>query len=130
KLKPAIEFLKTADLRGVYSIALRSQVWNHMPMNPENKRLLKRDAELLLAAMMTKGPNKGLWSYANHGPNGVNRFDHSNSQYGVLGLWAAADANLEIPTSTWEMMDKAWRDNQHSSGAWSYMRTSNPEPEN
>jgi hypothetical protein len=128
RLKSAIEFLKTADLKGTYAIGMRSEVWAHLPFTAEIRSLMMRDADLLHERMITQGAFKGLWSYTGHGAD-YNNFDHSNSQYGVLGFWGAADVGLEIPQGIWEMMDTAWRSGQQQSGGWSYKRSDDPTQE-
>jgi hypothetical protein len=128
RIKSAIEFLKTADLKGTYSLGMRSQVWAHLPLNAQTRMLIQRDAELLHEEMITKGRYRGLWWYSGQGAD-QNNFDYSNSQYGVLGMWGAADVGLEIPGEIWSMMDKAWRDGQQPTGGWSYKRIDDPTQE-
>jgi hypothetical protein len=49
-------------------------------------------------------------------------FDNSNSQYGLLGVWAAAEAGLGVPQSYWEDVEKHWTDTQSGDGGWPYRR--------
>ena len=128
RLKTAIAFLKTAQVTGTYAVGLRSQVWAHLPITPEIRTLIRRDAELLHASMINKGPSKGLWWYGPHSPD-IFQSDFSNSQYGVLGLWGAADAGMEINVDVWRMMDKAWRDGQNTNGGWAYKKPDDPTQE-
>ena len=67
-----------------------------------------------------------MWDYVS-GPKWVEarkveqpRFDHSASQYGVLGLWAAADGGAPVPISEWKTLDHAWRSHQNNDGGWTY----------
>jgi len=49
-----------------------------------------------------------------------NIWDNSNSQYGLLGIWAAADADLPVPKSFWEEAENHWISTQMADGEWSY----------
>ncbi|HXE52262.1 MAG TPA: DUF4159 domain-containing protein, partial [Tepidisphaeraceae bacterium] len=46
--------------------------------------------------------------------------DRSNSQYGVLGMWALSRAGGEVPNLYWELVDAAWKKAQHPDGSWDY----------
>jgi hypothetical protein len=50
-------------------------------------------------------------------------WDNSNSQYGLLGVWAAAEAGIEVPTNYWIQIERHWQNCQLSSGEWKYNGT-------
>ena len=53
-------------------------------------------------------------------PNSTD-YDHSVSQYVVLGTYGRCDqAGFEVPTDFWHITDAAWRRHQFADGAWSY----------
>ena len=54
------------------------------------------------------------------GPMPKGGFDRSNSQYGVLGMWAIEQAGGEVPTLYWKIVDTAWRRAQLRDGGWNY----------
>lgn len=54
------------------------------------------------------------------GPMPKGGFDRSNSQYGVLGMWAIEQAGGEVPTLYWKIIDHAWRRAQLRDGGWNY----------
>jgi hypothetical protein len=47
-------------------------------------------------------------------------WDNSNSQYGVLGIWAAAQAGDNPPDKYWVDVEKHWLGCQDSDGGWCY----------
>jgi hypothetical protein len=117
RVAKAIEFLRTADLTGTYAIGLRAQVWLNIPKNDLIRAAIRKDAKLLLLSRRTTGENAGEYTYTNAGPSG--RSDHSNSQYGVLGMWACSD-QVEVPETFWNQADESWRKDQGADGSWAY----------
>ena len=49
-------------------------------------------------------------------------WDNSNSQYGLLGVWAGAEAGIEVPNAYWQQVADHWRQTQCADGAWPYGR--------
>ena len=47
-------------------------------------------------------------------------WDNSNSQYGVLGVWAGAQVGIEIPDAYWNAVQNHWLSCQLPTGQWSY----------
>jgi hypothetical protein len=117
RIAKAIEFLRTADLTGTYAIGLRAQVWLNIPKNDLIRAAIRKDAKLLLLSRRTTGENAGEYTYFNAGPSGGT--DHSNSQYGVLGMWACSD-QVEVPETFWTQADQSWRQDQGPDGSWGY----------
>lgn len=118
QLIKAIDFLrKTRALGrdGTYAIGLRACVWATLP-EPLRGNSLKTDLAWLLATNIKKGPNDGMYSYPTGGEG-----DFSNSQYGVLGVWYAANSGLEVPSTYWKRVETVWQKYQSEDGGWSYM---------
>src|SRR6185437_6107628 len=121
RIKAAVQFLKTADIVGMYAIAMRCQVWLLIPhQSAEMRELIRKDAETLFAGIndgSLNPKNKGMWDYLGKGP----RLDHSVSQYGVLGLWACQQTGaIDVGTDRWKTIEAAWRAQQYPSGGWDY----------
>ena len=122
RIKAAIQFLKHCDMVGVYAIAMRLQVWLLIPHeSTEMKALIHKDADFLINSVNVRpeapGSNNGLWDYQGKGL----RVDHSVSQYGVLGLWAAQQTGaVDVGTPRWKLFEGAWRHDQCEDGGWDY----------
>jgi hypothetical protein len=134
QLQAAIKWLMKADLHGTYAVALRAQVWVLIEKSPQRDAARDADAQFLLASVLQKGNNAGFYGYS-YGVAGQKRhavafgeggppagywYDRSNSQYGVLGVWAAEQAGADIPQKYWEMVDKGWKSAQRNDGGWNY----------
>src|SRR5579859_2258655 len=125
RIKSAIEFLKQADIVGIYAIAMRCQVWLLIPHDsPQMRALIQRDAEALFKGIndgKINPKNQGMWDYTGQG-----RFlDHSVSQYGVLGLWACQQTGaVDVGLDRWKLIETAWRRDQYPDGAWDYGKVS------
>ena len=128
RLAAAISFLRAADMRGVYALGLRAQVWGYLPADAATHALIERDGRLLLSGVKTYPGAAGMYGYlADSKPGDANHpFDHSVSQYGVLGMWALQELGLEVPDRYWAMVDAAWRRDQLPDGSWSYFPRPQP----
>ena len=106
----AIEFLDRIPMRGTYAVGLRSSVWAQLP--DEYQVNLLRDMRWLLAA----DDGHARYSYQ---PK-PERFDHSATQYGVLGLWEAAKRGGPVPDRTWDQLQRHFLAVQNPDGGWGY----------
>lgn len=130
RLKPAIHWLANAEMYGIYALGFRCQVWGMMPENAEVRKAALRDKQYLLYAIYSPGSNKqnqenlGFYPYYRFndqpGGDGGDWYDHSVSQYGVLGMWAISQLNIEIPDVYWQLVERAWKGHQYDNGGWSY----------
>ena len=124
RIAGAVEFLKKADVIGIYSLGLRAQVWHLLAHTPKDQTELEKyvnaDAERIIAGVNITGDNRGLWDY---GTGKGGRIDHSVSQYGILGLWALEEAGAKVDTRYWHTFDEVWRQGQFNDGGWAYDAT-------
>lgn len=117
RLAKAIEFLKKLQTQSAYVIGMRAQIWAHLPES-DTRQLVKRDLQVLVRQIKAEGAARGLFHYPVTRPE---EYDHSISQFGVLGLWACQQQGGEIATQVWDAMDQGWRKNQDPSGGWAYI---------
>jgi hypothetical protein len=54
--------------------------------------------------------------------DGIFIWDNSNSQYGLLGVWAAAEVGIEVPDAYFAAVEKHWLGCQLANGQWPYRR--------
>jgi hypothetical protein len=119
KLAAAIKWEKSADVTGTYALAFRALLWSRLiGADPTVKDLLRRDADVLgKGAMSKQGEVRGVWHY---GPTQNTTYDHSTSQYGLLGMTTLERAGIHIPPALWKAADETWRKNQLPDGSWAY----------
>jgi hypothetical protein len=120
QLKKAIQWLAAQEPNDTYARGIRANVWEYalrkVPYDNRIRELLKKDYEWLLAAM---GDREG-WRYNMESRD----WDNSCTQYGVLGIWAAARAAFEPGDPFWITLSKHFRSCQNADGGWGYVRGS------
>src|SRR5688500_18461923 len=114
RIAAAVDYLKKTPATGVYALGMRCQVWLLLPPSEENKQMMRKDANLLISSVIKEGPGKGMYGYN----PGAKSYSHSRSHFAVLGLWAAAQAGIEVPQAYWQTVEKAWIDHQEADGGW------------
>lgn len=66
-------------------------------------------------------PQRSSFQFAGTTPTGIaNWIDHSNTQYGLLGVWCGAEAEVEIPDRYWQSAVDHWSKTQATNGGWAY----------
>jgi len=99
-----------------YELGLRANAWLAAMKQgaAEYREQLRKDATQLILST-----RQGAYNYDSLA-NGQSDGDNSNSQYGVLGVWAAALADEEVPKRYWMMVMKHWDACQRPDGGWTY----------
>ena len=120
KLERAIAFLKSAQLSGTYAVGLRLMALTYLPLDDQVKAVVERDADLLLKTVKMEGEAAGHYDYNVNVRNDNRSYSHSRSQYGVLGMWAAARMGYKVDPRYWQLVDAGWRRNQKATGGWNY----------
>lgn len=109
---------------GTYAHSLRANalaVYNR----PQDRSTLLADVRYLLETAQVGSYTYGL-PEGQERPPGLIAWDHSNTQYGQLGVWAGADAGLAVPAAYWRDVEIHWDDTQRPNGGWGYQRTDPP----
>jgi hypothetical protein len=123
-LRKALDWLARQDPNNTYVRAIRANVWEYalrkVPGDERLQRLLKADYDWLLAAL----GNKEGWRYNLQSQD----WDNSCTQYGVLGIWAAARAGFDPGDKFWVTLSRHFRNSQNPDGGWGYTQGSGSTP--
>ncbi|MFO1489492.1 MAG: DUF4159 domain-containing protein [Kiritimatiellia bacterium] len=116
QLAGSLEWLAKLEPDNTYVRGLRANVWEYalrkMPYDDKLRERLKADRDWLVKAI---GDREG-WRYTMSSTD----WDNSCTQYGVLGIWAAARAGLPPDDKLWLTLSKHFRGCQGEDGGWSY----------
>ncbi|MHC4982947.1 MAG: DUF4159 domain-containing protein [Planctomycetota bacterium] len=116
RMAKALEWLKNQKCVKTYSLGLRAQAWlAAIKKGGQFHDQLTADVKTLVNSTAN-----GSYGYNSLG-QGKSSGDNSNSQYGLLGVWAGAMLEeIEIPRSYWQVVMAHWVNTQHNDGGWSY----------
>jgi hypothetical protein len=126
KMKMAIDWLAMTKALKTYELGLRCNVW--LLVNKQLKDKYRANLRKDLDALIAIGTD-GAFSYSAPVARAAGRvaprvvlYDNSNSQYAVLGAWAAArDRSIEIGQGFWAPVLRHWLAVQNKDGGWGYM---------
>ena len=125
RMQRALGFLAYTTTEKTYTLGLRANVYlAASAKDPKYRQALRRDVVQIITS--TKD---GSYNYDCRG-DGQSSGDNSNSQYGLLGVWAGARANLEIAARYWLLVQKHWTDSQNADGGWGYRKSGNRNASN
>jgi hypothetical protein len=82
---------------------------------PEDRTMLTLDVTYLVSSHFD-----GAYDYARPADGILRHWDNSNSQYGLLGVWSAAETGMRVSSDYWTAVQKHWASKQHVEGTWSY----------
>lgn len=121
-LHPAIKYLIKLHARGTYVAALQLAALTSEPISARGYRqAIRRAADFLIDSEHKNGAYDYFWNGKKPHEAIPSRWDNSNTQYGVLGVWTAeAGGYIYPPFSYWRMAEKHWRKCQNPDGGWCY----------
>ncbi len=115
-VKNSLNALAKLEPDNTYVRAIRANVWEYalrkVPQDERIRKLLQDDFQWLLAAL----GNREGWRYQREATD----WDNSCTQYGVLGIWAAARAGFDPGEAFWSTLSKHFRERQNADGGWGY----------
>jgi hypothetical protein len=116
RMAQTLDWLSKQESEMTYSLGLRCNVWLLADKGTGGKyrRFFRKDARQLV-----QSTKRGAYDYFSRGDQKSDG-DNSNSQYGVLGTWAAKMARLEVPSQYWQLVQQHWVNAQKSDGGWAY----------
>lgn len=118
----SLDWLTAQKLKQTYVYAIRAHALALAPGDSRRKRLNEDLAWLLSAAFGSAGEHPGAYDYESLRGEKRGRYDNSNSQFGVLGVWMATEAGArgEDLDGYWQRVEKHWLRDQQSDGGWAY----------
>ncbi len=118
---PHIKTMLNMRSDALYTMALQASAIAQLPRRLEYRAPLKQITDRLVAGLGPFAgytyqilPHQRAWDPSNR------VWDNSNTQYGMLGAWAAADTGVDIPIEYWRLAEQHWRRSQYPSGGWPY----------
>ncbi|HEV8378553.1 MAG TPA: DUF4159 domain-containing protein, partial [Tepidisphaeraceae bacterium] len=122
-MKAMLDNLRNSRMDGyeTYGRAIRATalaVYNRA----EDRDALKADVQWLINASKNGAYTYGMYGYRNRDFGA--RWDNSNSQYGLLGVWSGAEVGMEVPRTYWSQVQNHWYETQQESGEWDYDNSS------
>ncbi|WP_200761244.1 DUF4159 domain-containing protein [Poriferisphaera corsica] len=109
RLEKTIKYLINCEMNGTYAVSLRAHCLAAMSSQFAGK--LSVDARWL-----AQNQDGGRYTYAQ--PS--NSFDHSNTQYGILGLWECAKRSISVGSNVWPSVIDHFQSSQNDDGGWGY----------
>ena len=120
QMTPLVHLLTKLNIDFNYATALQACALAQLPPKPEYKRALALVTEKLVNGVGKEGGYTYKLTHDNY-VQSMLKWDNSNSQYGLLGVWAAADWGLETSNGYWQKIDQFWRRVQCLDGGWDYL---------
>jgi len=102
---------------GTYTLACRANAYRAANWQTRGKYYKQLQAD---AAKLWLGQVSGAYNYKALPGEASARSDNSNSQFGLLGVWAAQQDGREVPISYWNAVIKHWERTQRPDGGWGY----------
>lgn len=123
----SLDWLAAQTLNGTYAIGTRAHALALVPGGKYKSRLESDLKWLLDEVWPATSEHPGCYGYIARNRDRKNGYwDNSASQYGVLGVWMAAEAGLSVPDSYWDIVGQHWLDYQGSDGGWGYRGKEQP----
>lgn len=128
RMKRTLQWLAACPMHGTYARSLRANVWGMLGRDTPFRKHLLVDVKWLTDSVDGRGAYnyypgpKVAGSPADPRPEEAVRYDNSNSQLAVLGVWAGVRNGVEVPLNYWQQVERHWISDQNPDGGWGYRR--------
>lgn len=116
-----LEYLRKMEPQKTYVVALANLCFAET-RDPKDLPRVQANTDWLLKTAVRRNGRITGWSYPD--PN-IQRVDASNTQYALLGLYAAKQCGVKVPDDEWKQIQKLYLDTQVSdsndTGSWKYL---------
>lgn len=116
-----LDYLRKLEPQKTYVVALANLCFAEV-RDPKDLARVQANTDWLLKSAVRGGGKIVGWSYPD--PN-IQRPDASNTQYALLGLYAAKQCGVKVPDDEWKQLLKLYQESQISetkdTGSWSYI---------
>ncbi len=118
ELKAALEILAKGARTdtGTYTLGLMGNVF--MLANRKTQGKYRQELRLVTKRLVLSTKD-GSYGYRSEGKQDSSG-DHSNAQYGLLGVWGGRLGNEEISKEYWAAVMRHWLLTQNADGGWAY----------
>jgi len=126
RLAKAMDYLTNRQTDLTYDLAFRAMALEAASRwSPKYLKPLREDVYKLVRSLTPEGGytyySRGKTPDERDYPSWVGgRADNSNSQYGLLGVWAGQRAGIDVPREYWSRTLKYWFSLQAEDGGWNY----------
>jgi len=134
RMVKTLEFLEKTPAEMTYCRAFRALAYGAaVSREPKLRKLLQQDVRALILSMDREGgytyPARGSIPAASEYSAFTGKAaDQSNTQYGLLGVWAGALHDEEVPGKYWQLSLNYWLKRQFPDGGWGYSSAGRKEP--
>jgi serine/threonine protein kinase len=122
-VRKALEYLRgygPSQLHSTYAVALQTMVF--AAAEPDRDRLqMAANVQWLTRAQIKPGDAvywPGSWTYSDS--RRTRPGDNSNTQFALLGLFAASEVGVPVDPVIWELSRYHWERSQRRDGSWAY----------
>lgn len=117
----ALAYLRKLEPKKTYVVALANLCFAEV-RDPKDLPRVEANTKWLLETAIRRNGKLTGWGYPH--PD-IERADASNTQYALLGLYAAKQCGVKVPEDEWKQILKLYQDSQISEskdlGSWSYL---------
>ncbi|MFO0837961.1 MAG: DUF4159 domain-containing protein [Phycisphaerae bacterium] len=125
EMSRGLQWLSEQNLKWTYTVSARLQAFSLVPGEKFRARM-DEDMRWLLAAFQPRDAKAfGAYDYESFTETkSDSRYDNSNTQFAVLGMWMATEQGAESweLEPYWLMMQDHWTRTQNPDGGWPYER--------